>query len=52
MIFYMEYAHRMWGRAVGVVFAVPAVFFLYKKWVPKSLKPRLGIYAGLILCQV
>lgn len=51
-IFYMEYAHRMWGRGVGLFFAAPAAFFLYKQWVPKHLKPRLAVYAGLILSQV
>ena len=48
----MEYFHRMWGRAIGLTFAIPAVFFLYKKWVPHHVKPRLGIYAGIILFQV
>ena len=48
----MEYFHRMWGRAIGLTFAIPAVFFLYKKWVPCHIKPCLGIYAGIILFQV
>ena len=38
----MEYIHRMWGRAIGLTFALPASFFLFKKWVPKHVKPRLG----------
>ncbi|XP_003387082.1 PREDICTED: cytochrome c oxidase assembly protein COX15 homolog [Amphimedon queenslandica] len=50
-IFYMEYIHRMWGRAIGLTFALPAGFFLLKKWVPKHVKPRLGFYAGVILFQ-
>ena len=48
----MEYFHRMWGRAIGLTFAIPAAFFLIKKWVPQHVKPRLGIYAGIILFQV
>jgi len=24
----MEWAHRMWGRATGLVFLLPAVYFL------------------------
>ena len=48
----MEYIHRMWGRAIGLTFALPAGFFLLKKWVPKHVKPRLGFYAGIILFQV
>jgi cytochrome c oxidase assembly protein subunit 15 len=51
-IFYMEYAHRMWGRSIGAVFFLPAVFFAYKGWITKSLKPRLFIYGGLLAFQV
>ena len=51
-IFYMEYVHRMWGRSIGAVFFLPAVFFAYKGWVSKSLKPRLFIYGGLLAFQV
>ncbi|CAB4007381.1 cytochrome c oxidase assembly COX15 homolog [Paramuricea clavata] len=50
-IFYMEYAHRMWGRSIGAVFFLPAVFFAYKGWITKSLKPRLFIYGGLLAFQ-
>ena len=51
-IFYMEYAHRMWGRSIGLVFFIPAVFFAYKGWISKALKPRLFIYGGLLGFQV
>ncbi len=27
-IYYMEWAHRAWGRAIGVAFAVPFAAFL------------------------
>ncbi|KAK6174539.1 hypothetical protein SNE40_017795 [Patella caerulea] len=47
-IWYMEYSHRMWGRAVGLVFALPALYFLRKGWISKAMKPRLAIYASLI----
>ncbi|OWF52787.1 cytochrome c oxidase assembly protein COX15 homolog [Mizuhopecten yessoensis] len=47
-IFYMEYAHRMWGRLVGITFLLPAAYFLKKGWVSKALKPRLAIYTALI----
>lgn len=29
-LWYMEYTHRMWGRAVGAVFFVPAMIFWVK----------------------
>lgn len=51
-IYYMEWAHRLWGRATGMVFLLPAGFFLYKGWISQAMKPRLGIYAALIGAQV
>lgn len=47
-IYYMEFAHRMWGRLTGMVFIGPAAYFLYKGWISKSMKPRLFIYAALL----
>ena len=51
-IYYMEWGHRMWGRGVGLVFALPALYFLKKGWISKALKPRLAVFAGLIGFQV
>lgn len=48
----MEYAHRMWGRMVGVVFYLPAGYFWYKGWFNRGLKIRVGVFGALILCQV
>jgi hypothetical protein len=42
-IYWMEYAHRMWGRALGVVFAGPGVYFVAKGWIHGALATRLGI---------
>jgi len=50
-IFFWEYFHRMWGRTIGLVYALPALYFLKKGWVTRAMKPRLGIYGGLILFQ-
>lgn len=47
-IFYMEFGHRLWGRATGMVFLLPATFFLYKGWITKAMKPRLALYTALI----
>lgn len=47
-IYYMEWAHRMWGRGVGLVFALPAIYFWQKGWLSKAMKPRVAIYAALI----
>ena len=51
-IFWMEYMHRMWGRAIGVAFAVPAAVFAYKGWLNRGMKIRVGIFGSLIVFQV
>jgi cytochrome c oxidase assembly protein subunit 15 len=42
-IFFMEYAHRMWGRLLGLVFAVPAAVFAARRVIPRPLASRLGL---------
>ena len=51
-IFYMEYAHRMWGRTIGLAFFLPAIYFWRKGWISKALKPRILIYGALLGGQV
>lgn len=41
-IFAMEYAHRMWGRLIGVVFIVPYLWFMVRGSVRGGLALRLG----------
>lgn len=38
-IWYMEYGHRIWGRAVGLAFIVPAVVFWRKGYIQQRFKP-------------
>ena len=38
-IWYMEWGHRMWGRAVGLVFIVPAAILWRKGYIQKRFKP-------------
>lgn len=45
-IFFWEYLHRLWGRLIGVVFAVPFLWFLLRGRIPRRLAPRL---AGLFV---
>tara|TARA_R110002153_G_scaffold268669_2_gene433678 strand:- start:41434 stop:42393 length:960 start_codon:yes stop_codon:yes gene_type:complete len=40
-IFFWEWLHRLWGRLIGLVFAVPLVFFLATKRVPKGWALKL-----------
>jgi len=51
-IFFWEYIHRMSGRAIAVLFGLPALYFLRKGWITKPMKPRLLIYGGLLAFQV
>ncbi|KAI8055153.1 COX15-like protein [Syncephalis plumigaleata] len=45
-IFYMEWGHRMWGRAIGLSFVLPALYFWRRGWLPRTLGKRvLGISA-------
>lgn len=53
-IFWWEYIHRLWGRLIGVVFAVPFVWFLIRGKLQRSLIPHLiamfllgGLQGGL-----
>jgi len=40
-IFWLEFIHRLWGRAMGVVFILPFLFFLVKGWISRPMVPRL-----------
>lgn len=46
-IFYWEYGHRLLGRLIGVMFAIPFFFFLFTGQVEASLKPKLWVALGL-----
>lgn len=40
-IFWLEYLHRLLGRAIGLVFLLPFLYFLLRKQVDRSLVPKL-----------
>ncbi|MCW8831500.1 MAG: COX15/CtaA family protein, partial [Gammaproteobacteria bacterium] len=40
-IFWFEYAHRLLGRAIGIIFFLPFLYFLFTKKVNKTLTPKL-----------
>lgn len=46
-IFYWEYGHRLLGRVIGVMFAIPFFFFLFTGQIEASLKPKLWVALGL-----
>ena len=44
-IFWWEYFHRLLGRAIGVVFLLPLVWFIARRKIPPGLAPKLlGIF--------
>jgi len=49
-IYYWEWAHRLYGRIIGLVFILPFFFFLFKNRLPKGKTPRfvgIGLLIGL-----
>lgn len=42
-IFYLEYAHRMLGRLIGLVFLIPFLYFFFSKRIKPGLTPKLII---------
>lgn len=39
-IFWWEYIHRVWGRMIGLVYALPFFWFLWRGTLPGWLKPH------------
>ncbi|MFA7387430.1 MAG: COX15/CtaA family protein [Thiohalobacteraceae bacterium] len=42
-IYWFEFAHRLLGRAIGTVFLVPFLFFLWRGWLQRPLIPKLVV---------
>lgn len=43
VIYFWEWFHRLWARSMGIIFIVPFIFFIYKKWLPAWLIKRLAV---------
>lgn len=50
-IWYMEYAHRTFGRLIGLSFFVPAAYLGYKGYFRGRTKGVIALLGGLILFQ-
>jgi cytochrome c oxidase assembly protein subunit 15 len=46
-IFWWEWAHRLLGRTIGVVFLLPFLWFLWNGWVGRGLRAGLWTIFGL-----
>jgi cytochrome c oxidase assembly protein subunit 15 len=43
-IFFWEWFHRVWGRLIGLTYALPLIFFWVKNWIPVGFKkPLIGL---------
>ncbi len=43
-IFFWEWFHRLWGRLIGLTYAIPLIFFWVKNMIPTGYKkPLLGL---------
>jgi heme a synthase len=47
-IYWMEWIHRLWGRAIGISFVLPALYFVARRRVSKAMMLRLAGISGLI----
>lgn len=50
-IFWWEWFHRIIARSVGLVFALPFLWFLVRGRIPRGLRTRLAWLPFLTLCQ-
>jgi cytochrome c oxidase assembly protein subunit 15 len=46
-IFWLEYIHRVLGRLIGVVFALPMFWFMLKRRLPQGIAPHLWLLLAL-----
>ena len=47
-IYYMEWGHRMWGRAIGLIFFIPAAVFWRKGFFNSTMKKRIIALGSLL----
>jgi cytochrome c oxidase assembly protein subunit 15 len=44
VIYWFEFGHRLLARSLGLVFALPLAWFLWRGWIPRRLRwPLLGL---------
>ena len=46
-IFFWEYLHRLWGRLIGMAFALPLLWFAVRRQIPAGYGWRLGALLAL-----
>jgi cytochrome c oxidase assembly protein subunit 15 len=46
-IYWWEWTHRLLGRVIGIAFLLPFLWFLWRGWVPLTMRGRLWFIFGL-----
>ena len=46
-IYWWEWTHRLLGRVIGAAFLLPFLWFLWRGWIPRELRPRLWLIFAL-----
>lgn len=46
-IYWWEYSHRLLGRLIGLIFALPLLYFMAKRMIPQDLKMRMFFLLAL-----
>lgn len=46
-IFFWEWLHRLWGRSIGIVYALPLLWFWIRKQIPAGYGWKLVVLLGL-----
>lgn len=47
-IYFMEWSHRLWGRAIGMTFLLPTIYFIARKRVASHMAWKLTGICGMI----
>ncbi|CAO2647565.1 Nn.00g084870.m01.CDS01 [Neocucurbitaria sp. VM-36] len=47
-IYFMEWAHRLWGRVIGITFLLPTAYFIARRRVTPSMAGKLVGICGMI----
>ncbi|KAE8827190.1 hypothetical protein PTNB85_08543 [Pyrenophora teres f. teres] len=47
-IYFMEWAHRLWGRVIGVTFLLPTAYFIARRRVAPAVAWKLAGICGMI----
>ncbi|ODV62813.1 Cox15p [Ascoidea rubescens DSM 1968] len=50
-IFFMEWFHRLWGRAIGVIMIAPSVYFFAKRKTSRHINRRMVLLTALLGLQ-